>query len=101
MARLIRDTFVNYVTSGNNVSFSHNCTKRTFKANKQRFCFHSFVFGKVWVESNCRVLRTIERFGGIDRYVMNVKRSRLSPDFLKLKSDILKRSERQSVSVQA
>lgn len=64
---------------GNNVSEKHNVkTKRVWRPNVQRKRLWSFKLG-CWVQTRLtmRVLRTIDKVGGLDNYVLGNKPARL------------------------
>ena len=75
--------------SGNNVSHAVNKTKRRFLPNLQNVSFFSETLGKkVRLKVSSNGIKTVEKKGGIDNYVMNTKDSILTPEIIKLKKII-------------
>ena len=75
--------------SGNNVSHAVNKTKRRFLPNLQNVSFFSETLGKkVRLKVSTNGIKTVEKKGGIDNYVMNTKDSILTPEIVKLKKII-------------
>ena len=66
------------VRSGNNVSFSHRKTRRTFKPNAQRKRLWSASLG-CWLRFNVttHALRCIDKAGGIDEYLLGTPDAKL------------------------
>ncbi len=77
------------VMSGNKVSHSNRKTKRRFLPNLQALSFKSETLG---VELNLRVatstLRTINKFGSIDNFLVNYRHAKLSAEAQKLRIKI-------------
>ena len=74
------------VLVGNNVSKAMNKTKRRFLPNLQNVSFFSEILGKkVRLKVSSRGIKTVEKKGGIDNYVINSKNSMLAPEIVKLK----------------
>ena len=72
--------------SGNNVSHAVNKTKRRFLPNLQNVSFFSEILGKkVRLKVSSRGIKTVEKKGGIDNFVINSKNSMLAPEIVKLK----------------
>ncbi len=72
--------------AGNNVSHANNRTKRRFLPNIQDCSFPSEILGtRIRLSLTPRGIRTVEKHGGIDTYLMTARNSRLSPELLKLK----------------
>ena len=67
------------VRSGNNVSFSHRKTRRTFKPNVQRKRLWSVTLG-CWLRFNMttHALRCIDKAGGIDDYLLKTPDAKLN-----------------------
>ncbi len=79
------------VMSGNNVSHAHNKTRRKFLPNIQAATLFSAKLNKGFkVKVTAAALRTIEHKGGLDAYVTNTAKSKLSPLFQKIKTQIEK-----------
>lgn len=80
------------VLSGNNVSHSNRKTRRKFRPNLRSCSFYSEalrVFIKLRV--NMRGLRTVDKHGGLDNFLMDVKQDQLSERAKKIKRAIEKR----------
>jgi large subunit ribosomal protein L28 len=77
------------VMSGNKVSHSNRKTRRRFLPNLQSLSFKSDVLG---VELNFRVaastLRTINKYGSIDGFLVNYRHAKLSAEGQKLRTKI-------------
>ena len=72
--------------SGNNVSHAVNKTKRRFLPNLQNVSFFSEILGKkVKLKVSSKGIKTVEKKGGIDNYVITSKNSLLSPEVIKIK----------------
>ena len=67
------------VQSGNNVSHAHNKTRRRFLPNLHSKSMLSDALGKtVRFRVTTSAIRTVERQGGLDSYLVNTPNSRLS-----------------------
>ena len=74
---------------GNNVSHANNKTKRKFMPNLQNVSLLSEVLGAtVKLKVSVRGLKTIEKKGGIDAYVLGTPNGRLSDEAKVLKKRI-------------
>ena len=79
------------VMTGNNVSHAHNKTRRRFIPNVQDMALHSEALGRsVRLKVCVSVLRTIEKKGGLDAYLSDVKESQLSLKARRLKRAVIK-----------
>ena len=58
------------VMSGNNVSHAKNKTRRRFLPNLQSATFPSDNLGNVSLRVSTRAIRTVEKKGGIDGFLM-------------------------------
>lgn len=59
------------VLAGNNVSHANNRTRRRFLPNLQRASLHSEALGmSIRVRLSVNALRTVERAGGIDAFLL-------------------------------
>jgi large subunit ribosomal protein L28 len=87
------------VLSGNNVSHANNKTRRRFLPNLQQQSLLSDTLGfSVSLRMSTRAIRTVERNGGIDAFLLGTNNSRLPPEALTLKRRILKsQAKRASV----
>ena len=75
---------------GNNVSHAVNKTKRQFLPNLQNVSFFSEILGKkIRIKSTSRGIKTVEKNGGIDNYLLGLKRSKHNEETLKLKKTLL------------
>ncbi len=80
------------VQSGNNVSHAHNKTRRRFLPNLQHTSLLSDALGKtVRLRITPHALRTVDRHGGLDAYLLATKDDKLSLDAQRLKRRIRKR----------
>ena len=83
--------------SGNNVSHAHNKTRCRWLPNLQICSFPSDILGKpVTLRLTARGIRTVEHKGGIDAYVMNSRKSRLSPEVKKIRKAMEKAQVRKA-----
>ena len=81
------------VTTGNNVSHANNKTKRRFIPNLQNVSLYSDKLGKkLKFRIAASTLRTVEKNGGIDSYLLNAFSKNLSSDARKYKKSISKAS---------
>ena len=66
------------VQTGNNVSHAHNKTRRRFLPNMQVVSFPSDLLGEqVQVRISAAAIRTIEKRGGLDAYLLSTPASKL------------------------
>ena len=76
--------------SGNNVSHAKNRTKRRFLPNLQNISFISEKLGKsIQLRVATSTIRTVEKKGGLDEYLLNTSNTKLPNEALKLKKQIL------------
>ena len=79
--------------SGNNVSHAKNRTKRRFLPNLQNITFLSEKLGKkIHLKVATSTIRTVEKKGGIDEFLINTPNTKLPPEALKIKKLILSKS---------
>ena len=79
------------VITGNNVSHANNKTKRRFIPNLQNVSLFSDKLGKkLKFRIAASTLRTVEKNGGIDSFLMNAFSKNLSSDARKYKKSISK-----------
>ena len=77
---------------GNNVSHANNKTKRIFRPNLQEISFASEALGNSYrLKVSMNALRTVDRNGGIDVFLMKAKDSALSVKALRLKRQIARK----------
>ena len=81
--------------TGNNVSHAVNKTKRRFIPNLQNVSFFSETLGKkIRLKVSSRGIKTVEKKGGIDSFLMTTKDSALNPDVIKIKKVILSKQNK-------
>ena len=74
--------------TGNNVSHAVNKTKRRFLPNLQTSSFFSEILGKnIRLKVTSKGIKTVEKNGGIDNYLLNLKNSKLTENSKKLKKN--------------
>ena len=84
------------VMTGNNRSHAENKTKRVFRPNLVRSSLYSEALGeRVRLRISANALRTIEKRGGIDAFLMAERNSRLTEDALRLKRRVEKAAARK------
>ncbi len=77
--------------SGHNVSHSNRRTKRVFSPNlQQTSLFSGALHHSVGLRITTRALRSVQRHGGIDAYLLATADARLAPVGLRLKRRIKK-----------
>jgi large subunit ribosomal protein L28 len=77
------------VLTGNNVSHANNKTRRRFLPNLQPASLLSDALGlSVTMRLSTRAIRTVERNGGIDAFLLATPNRRLPPEALALKRRI-------------
>lgn len=78
------------VMSGNNVSHANNRTRRRFLPNLQRANIHSEVLGrKVSLRVSTSAMRTIEKHGGLDAFLIQARNAELADEAKVLKREII------------
>ena len=76
--------------TGNNVSHAKNRTKRRFLPNLQNISFISEKLGRsVKLKVAASTIRTVEKKGGLDEYLIKTSNTKLPQEALKLKKQIL------------
>jgi len=77
---------------GNNVSHANNKTKRVYRPNLQTLSLASEALGNTYkLRISMNALRSLDRSGGLDPYLLKAKDSVLSTRALKLKRAIAKK----------
>jgi large subunit ribosomal protein L28 len=76
------------VQSGNNVSHAHNRTRRRFLPNLQMTTVISDKLGPVKLRLTTRAIRTIEKNGGLDSYLLQLSNAKLTTEARRLKKRI-------------
>ncbi len=85
------------VMSGHNVSHANNKSPRKFLPNLQRTSMLSDALGQmVRLRLSVNAIRTIERNGGLDSYLLQASNATLSPDFQRIKARIQRKLESQA-----
>jgi large subunit ribosomal protein L28 len=85
------------VLFGNKVSHSNRKTRTRFDANLQRISFPSeLLSSKIRLRLTPRGIRTVEKHGGIDAFLLNAKKSALNPELLALKKRVTSAQERRA-----
>ena len=75
---------------GNNVSHAKNRTKRRFLPNLQKISFSSEKLGKsIQLKVAASTIRTVEKKGGLDEYLLKTSNIKLSSEARKIKKQIL------------
>jgi large subunit ribosomal protein L28 len=81
------------VQTGNNVSHANNRTRRRFMPNLQNVSLQSELLGEnVRMRITTSALRTIEKNGGLDAWLMGTSNAKLSPEALKIKRRIARKA---------
>jgi len=76
--------------SGNNVSHANNRTRRKFLPNLQRTSMASDILGRSVTLRVCvSTIRTIEKHGGLDAFLLQARNAELADDARALKREIL------------
>ena len=79
--------------TGNNVSHANNRTKRRFLPNIQNVRFFSESLNKyLSLKITVRTMRSVEKNGGIDNYLLKSKNSKLNSETRKLKKILVSKS---------
>ena len=79
------------VLAGNNVSHAHNKTRRRFLPNIQRTSLLSDALGQpISLKLSTRAIRTIEKNGGLDAYLLSMPNAKLTDEAVRLKRRIKK-----------
>jgi large subunit ribosomal protein L28 len=77
---------------GHNVSHANNKTKRVFRPNLQVISLASEALGQTYkLKISMSALRTVDRSGGLDAFLLKAKDDVLSPRALRLKRLISKK----------
>jgi large subunit ribosomal protein L28 len=74
------------VTTGNNVSHSNRRTRRTFAPNLQNVTLLSDALGeRVRLRVTTRALRSVQKAGGLDAFLLGTADDRLPPEAIQVK----------------
>jgi|TARA_X000000950_G_scaffold19517_1_gene21137 large subunit ribosomal protein L28 len=78
------------VMSGNNVSHANNKTRRRFLPNLQQATMQSEALGRrVSLRLSTSAMRTIEKHGGLDAFLMQARNAELADEARQLKREIM------------
>ncbi len=79
------------VRFGHNVSHSNRKSSRTFSPNLQRVSLRSDALARtVRLQVSTRALRTVQKKGGLDAYLLSTDDAKLPPEALSLKRRLRK-----------
>ena len=77
------------VMSGNNVSHANNRTRRRFLPNLQSTRMHSEILNRqISLRVSTSAMRTVEKHGGIDAYLLQARNAELAVEARELKRQI-------------
>ena len=77
------------IMTGNNVSHANNKTRRRFLPNLQHATMHSDALGRrVSLRLSTSAMRTIEKHGGLDAFLMQARNTELADEARQLKREI-------------
>ena len=77
------------VMTGNNVSHANNKTRRRFLPNLQHATIHSEALGRrISLRLSTSAMRTIEKHGGLDAFLMQARNGELADEARQLKREI-------------
>ena len=78
------------VMTGNNVSHAKNRTRRRFLPNLQQTSMSSEILGRtVSLRVTTSAIRTIEKHGGLDAFLMQARNAELADDARALKREMM------------
>jgi len=78
------------VMSGNNVSHAKNRTRRRFLPNLQQTSMESEILGRtVSLRVTTSAIRTVEKHGGLDAFLMQARNAELADEARALKREML------------
>ena len=78
------------VMSGNNVSHANNRTRRRFLPNLQSASMQSEILDrKVSLRVSTSAMRTVEKHGGLDSFLLQARNAELAEEAQKLKREIV------------
>jgi large subunit ribosomal protein L28 len=87
------------VLSGNNVSHANNKTRRRFLPNLQETSLLSDTLGTaIRMRLSTRAIRTVEKNGGIDAFLMGTNNSKLPETALVVKRQIAKAAAKKATA---
>ena len=80
------------VLFGNNVSHSKRSTNRAFNPNIQKVTLQSEALGRsLGLKVSTSTLRTVQKKGGLDAFLLNTDDGKLAPEGLRLKRQVRKK----------
>jgi large subunit ribosomal protein L28 len=80
------------VLVGNNVSHANNKTKRVYRPNLQTIALQSEALGNAYkLKISMNALRSVDRSGGLDPFLLNARDGVLSVRALRLKRAIVRK----------
>ncbi|MGH6827299.1 MAG: 50S ribosomal protein L28 [Rhizomicrobium sp.] len=78
---------------GHHVSHANNKTKRIYRPNLQRVSLVSEILGNSYkLRISMNALRSVDRSGGLDRFLLKAKDGLLSPRALRLKRAVVRKA---------
>ena len=84
---------------GHHVSHANNKTKRIYRPNLQIVSLASEILGNSYkLKISMNALKSVDRNGGLDPFLLKAKDSVLSPKALKLKRAIAKKAAKQATA---
>ena len=87
------------VQTGNNVSHANNKTRRRFLPNLQEVSLMSDALGvPVQMRLSTRAIRTVEKRGGIDAYLLSTPEAKLGAKAREMRRRIKKAAEKQAAA---
>ena len=87
------------VLTGNNVSHAHNKTRRRFLPNLQTVSLLSDALGaQVRLRISTQAIRSVEKKGGLDAYLLATPTARLPEEGARLKRRIKKALEKKTAA---
>ena len=85
------------VMTGNNVSHANNRTRRRFLPNLQQTTMMSEILGrKVSLRVTTNAIRTVEKHGGLDSFLLQARNAELADEARALKREILAASSAEA-----
>ena len=85
------------VMYGNNVSHANNRTRRRFLPNLQSASMQSEILDrKVKLRVSVSAMRTVEKHGGLDAFLLQARNTELADDAKQLKNEIIAAQSRNS-----
>ncbi len=87
------------VMTGNNRSHAENKTRRVFRPNLVRASLYSEALGQsIRLRLSANALRTVEKRGGIDAFLLNQPDRKLPDPARRLKRRVMKAAERKNAA---